>query len=1234
MPILETLFTLQVTLEELYEPAVIEEYYMSKEDDKIRKIDQPERLQEAMQGRPMDLTCEDLLEEARWMVDTQRFGEWKDVLTGQVECTTDKISDIRPPDALVQIRDEMDTSAVRTVTKLERANILKDRLVKKVHAVLCYIRGVENSEIKHGPVSLEKEYGEDDPGGDWNEEKAATPMLDIPFIARYRQEYWRSELVQKDLWSILEYDGRWCELVKRKEALSQKFRNHSDDEAIQMLQRCQTDEDVSDMQAYYDLKYYVESQAEEAEKLKGLKKPVKVSRYRLCQDAKLGELAASFTISAADLAENVERNYQGASPPDNPPGGPVDAAILAIPHAEVHGFRDATQVLNGTKYVAAKQIAFDPRIRKEVRRRFDEYALITVKATKKGEDSAETYFHEMLVITERTLAKVFSSGEDFLECIKAKQEGLITTRLTMPPRDHENLMGFLMKLYLKNPNSDMHASEEEKEWDRLRTEVLEEALKQHIYPLLEHELLNKKARAARIEVGQLITERLERDLRVAPYTYTTSSDSKALKPTGIMAICLGQPSEMVVIDKGGDVTNYLSIQLMVNENKNSKMRESDAKKITAFLRSEQPDVIVIGGTGLKLRTLKVQVEELVASANAQGHLQRSVEVLYSESNVAYKFAHSARASEEFPRYPAPRLQAVSLARRLQDPLREYSGMCAGRGDDILAIPLHHLQGMLDKAERLKHLHRAFINTVRDVGVDINLAADKPAVNQHTVQFVAGLGPRKAATLLQILRTKGMAYYREQLLEEESVRVIMRRSVWTNAAAFLKITNNSSMWDSQIEVGYKYDEVDGKLIKVIGGGGPLEGTRIHPESYNLANRIASDALEEEEGLDTLKRAMAHQNSAQLDELDLEQYAAKLAEADFGKKNMILEDIRREMTNPFGDTRDKEHWENSKMAYDDPEAGLETIKAWEKTHKEVFNLLTGESEIVRGNQSQSSMVKTVQHVKVQKVLRRSNDGRGPPRADDGMPYKLITRLENGLMGTLDEEDFGDTDDDRFKFKQEVQEGQVISCVVMKVDYPDFSVKLSYRYSERMRYEAMPKKKEESKRKGVQYMRRTIAHPSFKNVSRAKAIELLKDEDDGEYVIRPSSAGLDKLAVTRKVSGEVFHDLVIQMEQQANSMAIGKKLIIDRMEFEDLDELIIGYLEPVAENDKKILGHEKFSDESVEKIKTILKDDKKIQIKSTPYLFGFNPQVPGTYLLLWLPGQNSVREEPVRCTPMGFR
>lgn len=54
-----------MTLEELYEPALIEEYYMSKDDDRIRRIDQPERLQEAFAGRDMSLTIDDLMEEAK-----------------------------------------------------------------------------------------------------------------------------------------------------------------------------------------------------------------------------------------------------------------------------------------------------------------------------------------------------------------------------------------------------------------------------------------------------------------------------------------------------------------------------------------------------------------------------------------------------------------------------------------------------------------------------------------------------------------------------------------------------------------------------------------------------------------------------------------------------------------------------------------------------------------------------------------------------------------------------------------------------------------------------------------------------------------------------------------------------------------------------------------------------------------------------------------------------------------
>lgn len=112
-------------------------------------------------------------------------------------------------------------------------------------------------------------------------------------------------------------------------------------------------------------------------------------------------------------------------------------------------------------------------------------------------------------------------------------------------------------------------------------------------------------------------------------------------------------------------------------------------------------------------------------------------------------------------------------------------------------------------------------------------------------------------------------------------------------------------------------------------------------------------------------------------------------------------------------------------------------------------------------------------------------------------------------------------------------MLSCLIMQVDYPDFSVKLSHKYSERMRYESLPKKKELSKRKGVQYMRRTIVHPSFRNISRASAIQALDGQDVGDYVIRPSSAGLDQLSVTRKVYEAVYHDLVIRMEEQVLSL-----------------------------------------------------------------------------------------------------
>ena len=94
----------------------------------------------------------------------------------------------------------------------------------------------------------------------------------------------------------------------------------------------------------------------------------------------------------------------------------------------------------------------------------------------------------------------------------------------------------------------------------------------------------------------------------------------------------------------------------------------------------------------------------------------------------------------------------------------------------MTLAVHPLQDMLHKADRRKFIERAFINVVNEVGVDINLAADRQLIHGNTVQFVAGLGPRKARQLLQIISKNLYVEHRAALLEDVEIRGVMKE-VW-------------------------------------------------------------------------------------------------------------------------------------------------------------------------------------------------------------------------------------------------------------------------------------------------------------------------------------------------------------------------------------------------------------------------------------------------------------------------
>uniref|UniRef100_A0A7S0HS73 SH2 domain-containing protein n=1 Tax=Hanusia phi TaxID=3032 RepID=A0A7S0HS73_9CRYP len=1214
--------------EKLYEPHLIKEYFLSREDDEIRKTDAPERLQIDLKKRGPTPTLAEVQDEAEWIVKQHardvQFIDWK-----YLDDFGDDMVDVPVP-----VEDqEDDQPQFMKVTRSERARDLRSRLVSKISNVICFFRGVEKEDIHH----TASHFFEGVPK--WWEtsteevEQPAMPesiIFDIPFIAHYRKEYWKPELREDDLWTIYDLDARYCILKQRKEQLKLNLEASNDTSTLHFLHKAFSMEELSDVKAFMELRSS-ENEEEQVE-TKGFKRPVKYSRYKVCKKAGIHKILDRCVLSPVKLAENLA-GFKAHTPPD-PAEDPVEFLLDYVEDAREFGFQDATALLAAVRFSAAKEIAADPVIRRYVREEyFERYATITCSETKQGEDSGETIHHEFR--NYRQVQHRDIDDEDFLTIIKCKGEKYLNVDIKMDPRSHDRLLDELIRCYKSDEQNPCTA-----EWNDLRVNILKEALEANLYPILERMLLEVRQRKAKDRVGRLMQIELENQLRVPPYVYR-SPDGTPETPKAIMALCYAEPSEVVVINQQGEVVSYKSINLSVplsSNHINAAFKDNEARQLMSYLDEHRPDVIVIGaGGGLKCRTLKAQFERLVSACETEGILHRTIDVLLSDQSVAYKYSHSARSMQEFPRYPPTRLMAVSLARKLQDPLRELSGLCIGLSEDILSLHLHQLQGMLDKSERLKYTQRAFINVVNDVGVDINLAADKQIIFGNTLQFVAGLGPRKAQELLRIISQYGCVQYRNALLEDRNVRTVFQEVTFYNASAFMRITKNTSMWMDDLEVGQYRDHEENQAKWNEHGGGPLETTRIHPESYRFARKMISDALEEEDDWNLLVRALHpdrelhRQISEALWEQDLESYGKIIYQQTGERKTETLKDIRTEILNPFHDSRKLEQLDDG-------------LLPWELDKRSEFNLLTGESDRRRPDGSKVSTLKDkVVHVRVFKLVRphpRTDDPDAPPLP----PYKVICKLENGLVGVLDEMNFGDTDADKRALQSRVKENDILSCMILEVKYEEFSVDLTYRESLIRKVEKVVKRDTNQNKKVGQIRSRMIDHPSFENVPRMKARRLLEEREAGEFIIRPSSQGLNLLSITRKVCDapigddgaiiSVYHEVQIKMFEQPSEFELGKRLQIENRTFENLDELIIGYLEVIASHEAKMMEHAKFCNASGAIIRNKLIEQKQTNGRGTPYLIGLNPDLQGGFMLFWLPGTKTVQEERITTVVDGFR
>jgi transcription elongation factor SPT6 len=325
--------------------------------------------------------------------------------------------------------------------------------------------------------------------------------------------------------------------------------------------------------------------------------------------------------------------------------------------------------------------------------------------------------------------------------------------------------------------------------------------------------------------------------------------------------------------------------------------------------------------------------------------------------------------------------------------------------------------------------------------------------------------------------------------------LLTTKVFLNAAAFLRIPQDSLSKTS------KHRHSDDSDIQ-----DPLDNTRIHPEDYDLARKMASDALEVDEEdfhgehpSHTVSLIMEDPDKTKkLDDLNLDEFAVSLLESNGEQKRHTLNVIRAELNRPFGETRQP----------------LQRPSDWE-----VVTMLTGESE-------RTLRVGLIVSVLVQRIRQGF----------------INVRLDSGLEGVINARYLAD--EQPANLDTVVKKGQTLPGVIIdvKLTLADDSVyvELSSRpgdiqagdsqfrrvkHDDKWDHQQFERDKEiiaRKKRAETDKARRVIKHPNFHVFNSAQAEVYLDKQQRGDVVIRPSSKGFNHIAVTWKVDDKLYQHI----------------------------------------------------------------------------------------------------------------
>ncbi|XP_015605093.1 transcription elongation factor SPT6 isoform X2 [Cephus cinctus] len=1133
--------------------------------------------------------------------------------------------------------------------------------------------------------------------------------FEVPFISFYRKEYVLPELNINDLWKVYKFDAKWCQLRQRKEnllKLFEKMRNYQLDEImknpdaplpdnvrvireedIDRLKNVQTSDELNDVHHHFMLYYSHEIPAmqetvrkkerearreariqrrrqqiaeaeengeepppedeidveEEDEPDETLKQAVRTGPYSICRKAGLDGLAKKFGLTPEHFAENLRDNYQRHEVDQDP----TEPSTVALDFCGAK-FKTHEEVLKAAQLMVAIQLAREPLVRKCVREMYMERAKISVHPTKRGikEIDENHPIYGMKYLKDKPVRDL--DGDQFLKLSIAEEDKLITITMsdTIEGNTSSNYVEEMKQLYYRD-----EFSKTVQDWNALRVGSVEMALTRMVIPDLKKELRSNLIAEGKECVLRACCRKMYNWIKVAPYSceFPEEEDeewdtSKGLRVMGISYVPdYSQAAFTCLVAPDGECTDYLRLPHLLKRKNGFRedekmMKEADLLAIRNFIATKKPHVVVIGGESREAMMIATDLKEVIATL-VEDEQFPSIQVEICDNELAKIYSNSNKGIAEFRDYPELLRQAISLARRMQDPLVEFSQLCTA-DEEILCLRYHTLQDQISKEELLENLYLEFVNRVNEVGVDVNKAVQQ-AYAGNLVQFVCGLGPRKGQALIKMLKQTN------QRLENRTQLVTachMGPKVFINCAGFIKIDTNS-LGDST----EAYVEV-------------LDGSRVHPETYEWARKMAVDALEYDDEDANPAGALEEilESPERLKDLDLDAFAEELERQGFGNKCVTLYDIRAELNSRYKDLR---------VPYQSPSA------------EKLFDILTKETPdtFYIGKLVLASVV-GISHRKPQgEQLDQANPVRNDETGLWQCPFCLKNdfpelsevwnhfdagacpgkatgvrlRLDNGISGYIHIKNLSDRH--VANPEERVGIGQIIHCRIIKIEVERFSVECTSKSSDLAdkNHEWRPQKDpfydteaeqkdlkvEEEAKKAKQrqtYVKRVIVHPSFHNISFAEAEKLMQHMKQGEAIVRPSSKGADHLTVTWKITDDIYQHIDVREEGKENAFSLGQSLWIGNEEFEDLDEIIARHVNPMAAYASELLDFKYYKpniDGLKDKAEEILKDQKKENPGGIPYIISAAKSYPGKFLLSYLP-RVRCRHEYVTVSPEGFR